>query len=62
VETSREQKARDELARILEECGQLADGVRYFEGQELIDLLDTIDSYRALLADNSTTLRSAVSY
>jgi hypothetical protein len=57
----RERKARDELANLLEQCGELADGVRYFEGDDLLSLLDTLDSFRALIADNSTTLRAAVS-
>jgi hypothetical protein len=59
--TDRERKARDELASLLEQCGELADGVRVFEGEDLIALLDTLDSIRAHLADNSTILRAAVS-
>lgn len=59
--TDLEAKTRRELARLLEQCGELADAVRYFEGRELLDVLDTLDSLRALLADNSTTLRAAVS-
>jgi NTP pyrophosphatase (non-canonical NTP hydrolase) len=58
--TDLEAKTRAELAMILEQCGELADAVRYFDGDELLDVLDTIDSLRALLADNSTTLRAAV--
>jgi hypothetical protein len=57
----RERKAREELAKLLEQCGELADGVRYFEGDDLFSLLDTLDSFRALIADNATTLRAAVS-
>ena len=56
-----ERKTREELASLLEQCGELADGVRYFEGDDLLALLDTLDSIRALIADNSTTLRAAVS-
>ena len=56
-----EKKTRATLATLLEECGELADGVRYFEGQDLVDLLNTLDSIRAHLADNSTTLRAAIS-
>lgn len=56
-----ERKTREELARLLEQCGELADGVRYFEDDDLLALLDTLDSVRALIADNSTTLRAAVS-
>ena len=59
--TDREGKAREELAQLLEQCGELADGVRYFEGEDLVALLDTLDSIRAHLADNSTILRAAIS-
>jgi len=59
--TGLERKTRTELAALLEQCGELAEGVLYFEGQDLLDLLNTLDSIRALLADNSTTLRAAVS-
>jgi hypothetical protein len=54
-------KTREELAQLLEQCGELADAVRYFEGDDLLDVLSTLDSIRALLADNSTTLRAAIS-
>lgn len=59
--TDLERKTRTELAALLEQCGELADGVRYFEGNDLLDLLTVIDSIRALLADNVTTLRASVS-
>lgn len=55
-----EQKTRARLASLLDQCGELADGVRYFEGDDLLAVLDTLDSIRALLADNATTLRAAV--
>lgn len=54
-------KTRTELAALLDQCGELADGVRYFEDDDLLLVLDTLDSFRALLADNSTTLRAAIS-
>ena len=54
-------KTRNELAAILDQCGELADAVRYFDGGELLEVLDLLDSLRALLADNSTTLRASVS-
>jgi hypothetical protein len=54
-------KTREELAALLEQCGELADGVRFFEGDDLLDLLTVLDSIRALMADNVTTLRAAVS-
>lgn len=59
--TDLERKTRSELAALLDQCGELADGVRYFEGDDLLDLLAVVDSIRALLADNVTTLRAAVS-
>ena len=55
-----EQKTRARLASLLDQCGELADGVRYFEGDDLLAVLDTLDSIRAHLADNATTLRAAV--
>jgi hypothetical protein len=55
-----ERKTREVLANLLEQCCDLADGVRYFEGRDLLDLLDTLDSIRAHLADNSTTLRASL--
>lgn len=55
-----EGKTRERLAVLLDQCGELADGVRYFQGEDLLAVLDTLDSIRALLADNSTTLRAAV--
>jgi hypothetical protein len=61
LSTDLERKTRDELAALLEQCGELADGVRYFDDDDLLSLLDTLDSIRALIADNSTTLRAAVS-
>jgi hypothetical protein len=54
-------KTRAELASLLDQCGELADGVRYFEDEDLVLVLDTLDSIRALIADNSTTLRAAIS-
>jgi hypothetical protein len=58
--TDLERKTRTELAALLEQCGELADGVRFFEGNELLDVLTVLDSIRALMADNITTLRAAV--
>lgn len=59
--TDLEGKTRNELALLLERCGSLADGVRFLEGDDLIELLNELDSMRALVADSSTTLRAAVS-
>lgn len=58
--TDLERKTREELARLLDRCGALAEGVRFLEGDDLLELLDEIDSMRALIADSSTTLRAAV--
>lgn len=54
-------KTRTELASLLDQCGELADAVRFFEDDDLLLVLDTLDSIRALIADNATTLRAAVS-
>lgn len=58
--TDLERKTREELAHLLDRCGTLAEGVRFLEGDDLLELLDEIDSMRALIADSSTTLRAAV--
>ncbi|MCO5178325.1 MAG: hypothetical protein M9890_15325 [Thermomicrobiales bacterium] len=59
--TDLERKTRNELALLLERCGTLAEGVRFLEGDDLIELLNELDSMRALVADSSTTLRAAIS-
>lgn len=59
--TNLEEKTRTTLAEVLEQCGELADAVRFFTGDELLEVLDQLDSLRALLGDSSTTLRAAVS-
>ncbi len=58
--TDLERKTREELARMLDRCGALAEGVRFLEGNDLLELLDEIDSLRAMLSDSSTTLRAAI--
>lgn len=59
--TDLERKTRNELALLLERCGTLAEGVRLLDGDDLIELLNELDSMRALVADSSTTLRAAIS-
>lgn len=58
--TDLERKTREELAHLLDRCGALAEGVRFLQNDDLLELLDEIDSLRALIADSSTTLRAAV--
>lgn len=59
--TDLEAKTRTELASLLDQCGELADAVRYFQNDDLLLVLNTLDSIRALIADNATTLRAAIS-
>ncbi|HUG17189.1 MAG TPA: hypothetical protein VMM78_19445 [Thermomicrobiales bacterium] len=54
-------KTRAELASLLDQCGELADAVRYLDSEDLLLALDTLDEIRALIADNATTLRAAIS-
>jgi hypothetical protein len=56
----REAKAREELSDLLDQCGQFATAVRLLDGRELLEVLDTVDSARALSADNATTLRAII--
>lgn len=53
-------KARENLVNALRECGELADGVAHFEGQDLLDLLDYLDSLRFVMAESSQLLAGVV--
>ena len=58
--TDLERRTRDELVGLLDRCGALAEGVRFLEGDDLLELLDELDSMRALMIDASLILRSSV--
>ena len=56
----RASKARANLVNALRECGELADGVAHFEGQELLDVLEYLDSLRFVMAESSQILAGVV--
>ena len=53
-------KARENLVNALRACGELSDGVAYFEGQELLDVLEYLDSLRFVMAESSQLLAGVV--
>jgi NTP pyrophosphatase (non-canonical NTP hydrolase) len=53
-------QARQNLFNALRECGELADAVEHFEGQELLDVLDYLDSLRFVMAESGQLLAGVV--
>jgi len=53
-------KARENLVNALRECGELADGVATFEGAELLEVLDYLDSLRFVMAESGQLLAGVV--
>ena len=53
-------KARANLVNALRECGELADAVANFEGRELIEVLDYLDSLRFVMAESGQLLAGVV--
>lgn len=53
-------KARQNLVAALRECGELADAVETFEGQDLMDVLMALDSIRFVMAESSQILQGVV--
>lgn len=53
-------KARANLVNALRECGELADAVAAFQGQELIEVLDYLDSLRFVMAESCQLLAGVV--
>lgn len=56
----RAEQARENLVNTLRQCGELADAVEHFQGQELLDTLDYIDSLRFVMAESSQLLAGVV--
>jgi hypothetical protein len=52
----KEQRARRLLVNALRECGELADGVEHFDGEELFDVLTYLDSLRLIMTENQNIL------
>lgn len=53
-------QARENLVNALRECGELADAVENFDGQELIEVLDYLDSLRFVMAESGQLLAGVV--
>lgn len=56
----RGEKARANLVAALRECGELAEAVATFEGQELLEVLDYLDSLRFVMAESGQLLQGVV--
>lgn len=52
----RGEQARANLAAALRECGQLADAVEQFQGDELLETLAYLDSLRFTMAESGQIL------
>ena len=53
-------QARANLVNALRECGDLADAVANFEGAELIEVLEYLDSLRFVMAESGQLLAGVV--
>lgn len=53
---NKEQRARRLLVNALRECGELADGVEHFHGEDLFDVLTYLDSLRLIMIENQNIL------
>jgi hypothetical protein len=53
-------QARQNLVAALRECGELADAVEHFEGQELLDVLIYLDGLRFVMAESGQLLQGVV--
>jgi hypothetical protein len=56
----RGEKARENLVAALRECGELADAVATFQGHELLEVLDYLDSLRFVMAESGQLLQGVV--
>jgi hypothetical protein len=57
---ARGEKARANLVAALRECGELADAVENFQGQELLEVLDYLDSLRFVMAESGQLLQGVI--
>ena len=53
-------QARANLVSALRECCQLADAVEAFEGPELLEVIDHLDSLRFVMAESGQILAGVV--
>lgn len=56
----RGEQARANLVNALRECGELADAVATFQGDELLEVLDYLDSLRFVMAESGQLLQGVV--
>lgn len=56
----RSTQARENLVNALRECGELADAVEKFEGKELLEILDYLDSLRFVMAESGQLLQGVL--
>jgi hypothetical protein len=53
-------QARANLVAALRECGELADAVETFEGDELLEVLIHLDGLRFVMAESGQILQGVV--
>lgn len=56
----RGEQARTTLVAALRECGELADAVETFQGDELLEVLVHLDSLRFAMAESGQILQGVV--
>lgn len=56
----RAHQSRENLVNALRECGELADAVATFEGGELLEVLDYLDSLRFVMAESGQLLQGVL--
>ncbi|HEY7036434.1 MAG TPA: hypothetical protein VH482_34210 [Thermomicrobiales bacterium] len=60
MQAARGAQARANLVAALRECGELADAVETFEGEELLEVLIHLDSLRFVMAESGQLLQGVV--
>lgn len=53
-------QARSNLVAALRECGELADAVESFDGDDLLEVLIHLDSLRFVMAESGQLLQGVV--
>ena len=53
-------QARANLVAALRECGQLADAVEHFDGDDLLEVLIHLDSLRFVMAESGQLLQGVL--
>ncbi len=53
-------QARSNLVSALQECGELAEAVEHFDGDELLEVLAHIDGLRFVMAESSQLLQGVI--